>query len=159
MYNNKTTIGLIFDKSYIIYDVLVPMDIIFTIMSHNRESNFVYGGIPRLCMHVEEDAVSLEIPNSQLHRVYLPCDERVLTRASIEWSNEVMKYKPDKIFLFRDNSHSTETMGLCLEAQKIGIPVMEFDERGHARDITTGTPSDLNPYFIKQPGRVPNDDF
>lgn len=159
MYKGKTTIGLIFDKSYIIYDVLVPMDIIFTIMSHNTKSNFVYGGIPRLCMHVEEDAASLEIPNDQLHRVYPPCDDRVFTRAIVDWAKEVMKYKPDKIFLFRDNSHYTETSGLCLVAQRMGVPVTEFDERGIARDITTGTPSDLNPYFIKQPGRVPNDDF
>lgn len=158
MYNEKPCIALIFDKSYIIYDLQVPLGIIFTIMNHNKDAFFIYGGIPRLCRLVEENIPHLKLNPNNYVKIELPSDPRIIKSINARWFNSVLEYHPDKIFLFRDNSHSTETSMLVNNAAKEGIPVLEFDERGQTRQMPSNSP-DLNPYFFTKTGRAPYYDF
>lgn len=159
MYMGKPCIVMIFDKSFIIYDVQVPVNIIFTLMNHNKDAYFVYGGLPRLCMHVEENIRHLHLNPNNFIKIQLPIDNKIIKAINANWFAEVLEYHPDQIVVFRDNSHSTESSLLITQASKQMIPVVEIDDRGTITDSRINGPSSMNPYFIKQAGRTPNYDF
>ena len=93
---DRPCIGLIFDASFLIWDVLIPMGIIYTILNRNRNAKFVYGGLPRLCMHVEDYAQSLNIPKDRLIKLEMDtCVKRhLLTQTKeAEWFSQLLAYK------------------------------------------------------------------
>lgn len=157
---DKPCIGLIFDASFLIWDVLIPMGIIYTILNRNRNAKFVYGGLPRLCMHVEDYAQSLNIPKDRLIKLEMDtCVKRhLLTQTKeAEWFSQLLAYHPGRIYCFRDNTHSNATGVMVMYAVRQNIPVIEIDNHGNKRQITKNAPSDLNIIYARKAGRIPYD--
>lgn len=159
----QIVIGIVFDQSYLIYDVGIPMGNIYSILYYNKKAKFIYGGIPRLVDHVEQYAQSLKIPKENLVKLDISAQgdsKFIISKANeSKWFLELLQYKPDKIFVFRDNSHSNGTTMLCQYAQRMLIPVVEYNNKGNCRQITINTPDSVNNIYTPQYGRVSNYDF
>lgn len=141
-------IALIFDRSYMIYDIQIPIGILSTeIFRYKKKAHYVYGGIPRLCYHVEEYARNLNIPQSQLHKLCIPdSDERLLTATQMKpWYMEATQYPIKRLVVFRDNERSGETSWLVNWAIQNHIQTLEYDNRGGCRQLTEGSVYDPNP--------------
>ena len=69
---------MIFDRSYLVYDVRKPMNDISDVMWRFKDkAHFVYGGIPRLCYHVEEYKRNLGLKDEMFHKIEIPyCDNK-----------------------------------------------------------------------------------
>lgn len=161
--NSQVVIGIVFDQTYLVYDIGIPMGNIYTILYYNKKAKFVYGGLPRLVNHVEQYAESLKIPKENLIKLDIPCDcskKYIMTQSKeAQWFLQLLNYKPDKIFVFRDNQHSNGTTTLCQYAQRLLIPVVEYNNRGISRQVTTNTPDSTNNIYQSQFGRVSDYDF
>ena len=72
--NSQVVIGIVFDQTYLVYDIGIPMGNIYTILYYNKKAKFVYGGLPRLVNHVEQYAESLKIPKENLIKLDILCD-------------------------------------------------------------------------------------
>lgn len=156
MDNNQSVIALIFDNSYLIYDVTVPIGAIYTIMNKNRDALFLYGGMKRLCMHVEETANALRIDDSQLIYLTIPMTLQtkfITQELASKWYSEMLSYKPDRIYVFRDNGHTNETSLLCNAANTNNIPIVQIDSYGHEDHISNNTPSNVDVYYHSKSGR------
>lgn len=154
--NTSPVIALIFDSSYLIYDVTVPIGIIHTIMNKNRDAIFIYGGMKRLCMHVEETAEHLRIDDSQLIYLCIPMTMQtkfITQELASEWYTKMLSYEPDRIYVFRDNGHTNETSVLCTAANMRKIPIVQIDSYGHQEQIGNGTPSNTEVYYHSKAGR------
>ena len=154
MYNNKKCIAIVFDQSFIIYNVLIPIGIIKTIMEKNKDSYFVYGGLPRLTDQVEQFGLSLKIPKDRLIKIEIPqcIHKKILVKElSAKWLLSMLSYKPDKLFIFRDSSHINETVPLITNCMKLKIPVIEYNNRGEFREVHKN-PSEINPFFMTTDG-------
>lgn len=80
------------------------MGIIYTILNRNRNAKFVYGGLPRLCMHVEDYAQSLNIPKDRLIKLEMDTcvKKHLLTQTKeAEWFSQLLAYHPGRIYCFR----------------------------------------------------------
>lgn len=161
--SEQVVIGVVFDQSYLVYNVGIPMGNIYTILYYNKKAKFVYGGLPRLVDHLEQYAEALKIPKSNLVKLDIPLnyDTKYVMAKSKEsqWFLKLLEYKPDKIFVFRDNQHSNGTTTLCQYAQRLLIPVVEYNNRGTNRQVTTNTPDSTNNIYQRQFGRVSDYDF
>ena len=157
---NKPCVAIIFDASFLIYDVTVPMSIIYTILNRNTEANIVYCGLPRLCMHVEDYAQALRIPKEQLIRIEMcTCtrDNKKKKKKEAEWFAQILTYNPDRIYCFRDNTHSNATGILCSKAIQKNIPIIEVDHHGNRRAVSKNSPSDISTIYHSKAGRIPYD--
>lgn len=161
--SEQVVIGVVFDQSYLVYDIGIPMGNIYTILYYNKKAKFVYGGLPRLVDHLEQYAEALKIPKSNLVKLDVPLnyDTKYVMAKSKEsqWFLKLLEHKPDKIFVFRDNQHSNGTTTLCQYAQRLLIPVVEYNNRGMNRQVTTNTPDSTNNIYQRQFGRVSDYDF
>lgn len=140
--NNRKFVAMIFDRSFMIYDITIPMGIIFTEMDrYKSNAEYVYGGIPRLCYHVEEYARNLNIPHQQLHKLCIPdSDYHLLTASQMqEWYKDALKYPLTRITVFRDDRRSAETNLLVQWAIRNHIQVLEYDNRGNCTQLTEGS--------------------
>lgn len=158
MYKDKRCIGIVFDASFLIYDVMIPMQKIYDILDGNKDNVFVYGGIERLCWHVEKYAEDLGIPKENLIRMDIPsCVEghkKVITKDyAMEWFNTFLSYGPDMLIVFRDNTHQTDTSRLISNAVVNTIYTIEYNNRGEFRNLGVGV-NDANKYYHSIPGRV-----
>ena len=156
MYNDKKCIGIIFDPSYHIYDINIPMSEIFTILDKNRTSHFVYGGIKRLVEHVEEYASNLKIKKENLHFFCLPAIENkgfVGSEQASRWLIEVLSYNPDVLYVFRDNSHNGLTTMLVRSCIDKNIQIIEYDNRGNVRRISPYE-TDTSKFYRTRPGEI-----
>ena len=156
MYNDKKCIGLVFDPSYHIYQIEIPMSEIFTILSKNKDAHFVYGGIKRLTDHVEEYARNLKIKKENLHWFCLPAVENrgfLTTEQGTKWLVEMLAYNPDVLYVFRDNTHSGLTTMLVRSCIDSNIQVIEYDNRGN---VTRLSPYDANysKFYRTRPGEI-----
>lgn len=161
--SEQVVIGVVFDQSYLVYDIGIPMGNIYTILYYNKKAKFVYGGLPRLVDHLEQYAESLKIPKENLVKIEIPCScngKYIMTQSKeSQWFLQLLNYKPDKIFVFRDNQHSNGTTTLCQYAQRLLIPVVEYNNRGISRQVTINTPDSTNNVYQPQFGRVSDYDF
>ena len=156
MYKDKKCIGIIFDPSYHIYRIDIPMNKIFEILSKNLDAHFIYGGIKRLTDHVEEYARNLKIKDEQLHFFCIPAIENkgfMGTEQASRWLTEVLSYSPDVLYVFRDNRHAGLTTMLVRSCMDIHIQVIEYDNRGM---VTRISPEDTNysQYYTTRPGEI-----
>lgn len=140
--NDRKFIGLIFDRSYMIYDIQIPMGIISTeVFRYGKNAEYVYGGIPRLCYHLEEYARNMNIPKEQLHKLCIPdSDARLLTDDQMKgWFMQTAQYPISRLVIFRDNDRSGETSILIQWAMTNHIQTLEYDNRGGCRQLTEGS--------------------
>ena len=133
---------MIFDRSYLIYNVLVPLkplgDVIFRFKD---TAHYVYGGIPRLCAHVEEYKEGLRLPDELFHKIDIPYhDERVLSKkvAAHVWVKQVMAFDPDRFLFIRDDGHSNETSYLVDYALRNHKLCIQFNNRGEYKTLGEG---------------------
>ena len=134
MYKDKPCVAMIFDRSYLVYDVRKPMNDI--------------SGIPRLCYHVEEYKRNLGLKDEMFHKIEIPyCDNKFYynkDNVAQGWVQEVMSYNPDHILILRDNGHTNETDALVQYAIAHKVHVVEVDNHNHRRDLV-----DHNGYITK----------
>lgn len=146
MYNGKRVVALVFDRSFMIYNVEVPMNIIYDELFYNKDNStiFVFGGIPRLCYHVTHYAESLKISKERLIHISIPDSvARFLTSESMQkWFMEIVNYMPDKIVVLRDNSGTQETNRLVDWAVQNHITVTEYDNRGGCNNLSLNAITD-----------------
>jgi len=156
MYDGKKCIALIFDPSYHIYRIDIPMSEIFTILSKNKDAHFVYGGIKRLTDHVEEYASNLKIPKERLHFFCIPAIENrgfVSSAKASEWLNQILAYGIDVMYVFRDNTHAGLTTMLVRSCMDYKTQVIEYDNRGRTTMIGPDN-TDYSKYYSTKPGEV-----
>lgn len=142
-------IGLIFDRSFMIYDIQIPMGIIANEMfRYKKNANYVYGGIPRLCYHVEEYGRSLHISPEKLHKICIPdADQKLLSAEQMnKWFMEFTNYPINRIIVLRDNQHTGETERLLTWAITNKIQTLEFDNRGNCLQPVQGAIYEDNYY-------------
>lgn len=142
MYNGKPCIAMIFDRSWLVYDIQVGQNIVGNILFRYKDkAEYVYGGIPRLCYHVEEFKRGLKLPDEIFHKLCIPYkDGKFITKAVMsDWVLETLNYKPDQLHILRDNGHTNETSTLVQYAIRNRIPVIEYDNRGHVHTLGYGT--------------------
>lgn len=149
MYKDKPCVAMIFDRSYLVYDVRKPMNDISDVMWRFKDkAHFVYGGIPRLCYHVEEYKRNLGLNDEMFHKIEIPyCDNKFYynkDNVAQGWVQEVMSYNPDHILILRDNGHTNETDALVQYAIAHKVHVVEVDNHNHRRDLV-----DHNGYITK----------
>ena len=157
MYNDKKCIGIIFDPSYLIYNISTPMAKIFEILTTNKDAHFIYGGIKRLVDHVDEYARNLKIPKERLHLLCLPvCSPNtgfVNSELASKWLLELLAYNPDRLYVFRDNSHMGLTTALVRSCIDRNIPIMEINNRNEYKCIDQYSLGESKGYRTR-PGRV-----
>lgn len=153
MYKEKKCIALIFDRSYLIWDVMLPMGIIFSILNRNgNDCYYVYGGIPRLEYHLEEYARNLKINKDNLIKICLPYATKQMFYSTAmigNWVDKITEYPFDELYLFRDNSHTNESSTLVAWAKAHDIPICEYDNRGNQRIL--GKHCDSEYYRLDDP--------
>lgn len=141
MYNGKICIAMIFDRSYLVWNVEVGRNIIGDIICRYKDTaEYIYGGIPRFCYHVEEFKEAYKLPNDIFHKICIPySQDKFLTKAVIsDWVLTTLKYTPDEIHILRDNGHTNETSNLVEYAVRNHIKVIEYDNRGNMHVIGYG---------------------
>lgn len=139
---NRKFIALIFDRSYMIYDITIPMGILSSeIFRYGKNAEYVYGGIPRLCYHTEEYARNMKIPNNQLHKLNIPdSDCLLLTDDQMKgWFMQAIQYPISRLVVFRDNERSGETSRLINWAIQNHIQTLEYDNRGGCNQLSKGS--------------------
>lgn len=150
MYNNKRCIGLIFDRSYLVYDVGIGMKIIYNILYRNKNNaHYVFGGIPRFVEHTKEYAKALKIEPSLLHELCIPYyDDHYLAKTVIaDWLQKVLDFMPDEIYILRDDGHTNETTTLIEYCLRNKIPVTEYNNRGDEHVLGYGGVYNTNQWF------------
>ena len=156
MYNDKKCIAIIFDPSYHIYRIDIPMNKIFKILDKNKDAFFLYGGVKRLTDHVEEYARNLKIKEENLCKFCIPAIENkgfVSSQVSSEWLVNILSYNPDVLYVFRDNTHTGLTTMLVRSCIDKNIQIIEYDNRG---DVTRISPYDTNnsKFYRTRPGEI-----
>lgn len=139
--NDRKFVALIFDRSYMIYDIMVPMQVLSSEMFPIKDrAEFVYGGIPRLCYHVEEYGRNLHIPKERLHKLHIPDSDAhfIPAREMQQWFMEATKYPISKLVVFRDNNQTAETNALIQWALLNKIQTLCYDNRGECTQPVTG---------------------
>ncbi|MBQ8130882.1 MAG: hypothetical protein IJ193_00160 [Bacilli bacterium] len=142
MYNDKTCYGIIFDPSYVVHRIDIPMGIIYSILNSHKDSYFVYCGIERLCWHVENYAKALKIQKERLIKICLPLTPSK-TLVSIElmskWINGILQFGPERLYVFRDNTATGLTTSLIRSCVNNKITVTEYDNRGLVNNINNSS--------------------
>lgn len=157
MYNNKKCIAVIFDPSYVIHRIDIPMGWIYDIVSNNKDGYIIYGGIDRLCYHVEEYAKIHKIPKERMIRVCIPFNcsrEFVSMEITSKWLVELLSLNPDKVYVFRDNNVIGMTSTLIRSCMSRNINVIEYNNKGLKRTITQNTIEDVSRYYTTRPGEI-----
>ena len=146
MFDGKRVVALIFDRSYMIYDLTIPMNIIYDALFYNKNNNniFVFGGIPRLCYHVTHYAEALKISKERLIHIEIPdSTSRLITAENMQsWFMQVLKYMPDILIVLRDNTGTQETNRLVDWAIRNHITVSEYDNRGGCNNLSLNSLTD-----------------
>lgn len=157
MYDGKKCIGIIFDPSYLIYRIDIPMGKIYDILVKNKDAHFIYGGIKRLVDHVEEYARNLKIPRERMHPYCMPlCNPNtgfVNSEQASKWLLDLLSYNPDILYVFRDNSHMGLTTALVRSCIDKDITVMEINNRNEYKCIDQFSQGESK-WYRTRPGRV-----
>ena len=157
MYNDKKCVGIVFDPSYVVHRIDIPMGWIYDIITKNKSGYIVYGGIDRLCSHVEEYAKVHKIPKERLIRLCIPfrCSrEFVSMEVTSKWLVEMLSLNPDVIYVFRDNNVYGMTSALVRSCIDRNIKVIEYNNKGLNRTITSDTIEDVSRYYTTRPGEI-----
>lgn len=137
MYNGQRCIALITDRSYLVRDIGVPMNVAFDIISkNNKDIYYVYGMNYNIDGEIEGYLNVFKIPLD--HRIKFTYDESIISNLAIsrQYLN-ILQYSPDKVILFRDNPQSTDTSSFVLSCVKNGIPVTAVDDQGNKEDLNS----------------------
>lgn len=137
MYNGQRCIALITDRSYLVRDIAVPMNVAFDIISkNNKDIYYVYGMNYNIDGEIEGYLNVFKIPLD--HRIKFTYDESIISNLAIsrQYLN-ILQYSPDKVILFRDNPQSTDTSSFVLSCVKNGIPVTGVDDQGNKEDLNS----------------------
>ena len=157
MYNNKKCTVIIFDPSYIIHRIDIPMGFILDIILQNKDGYIVYGGIDRLCSHVEEYGKIYKIPKERMICVCIPyqCSKGYISlEVTSQWLTQILSMNPDKVYVFRDNTASGMTTELIRSCIDKNINVMEYNNKGLTRCLNQATQIDVSKYYRTRPGEI-----
>ena len=153
MYNNKKCTVIIFDPSYLIHRIDIPMGYILDIILKNKDGYIVYGGIDKLCSHVEE----YKIPKERLIYVCIPyqCSKGFISlELTSKWLTQILSMNPDKVYVFRDNNSIGLTTNLIRSCIDKNIKVMEYNNKGLTRCLNQSTQIDVSKYYRTTPGEI-----
>jgi hypothetical protein len=137
MYNGQRCIALITDRSYLVRDIGIPMNISFDIIQkNNKDIYYVYGMNYNIDLEIEGYLNVFKIPLD--HRIKFTYDESIISNLAIsrQYLN-ILQYSPDKVILFRDNPQSTDTSSFVLSCVKNGISVTAVDDQGNKEDLNS----------------------
>ena len=156
MYNEKRCIVILFDPSYIIHRIDIPMAYIYELITRHKNDYIIYGGIDRLCSHVEEYAKVYKIPKERLINICVPyrCSRGFISMdVTSKWLEQILEYNPDLVYVFRDNNTIGMTTSIIKSCIDKNIKVKEYNNKGFVRDISYST-TDVSKYYRTRPGAV-----
>ncbi len=157
MYNDKKCIAIIFDPSYVIHRIDIPMGFILDIILQNKNGYIIYGGIDRLCYHVEEYGKIYKIPKEQMICICIPyrCSKGFTSlELTSQWLTKILSFNPDKVYVFRDNNTIGMTTNLIRSCIDRNINVIEYNNKGLNRCINSSTQIDISKYYRTKPGEI-----
>ena len=156
MYNDKKCIVIIFDPSYVIHRIDIPMAFIYELVTKNKDGYIVYGGIDRLCWHVEEYARVCKIPKERMKCICIPyrCSKGFTSlEVTSKWLTQILSFNPDIVYVFRDNNTIGMTTTLVRSCIDKNINVIEYNNKGITRPINHNT-IDVSKYYRTRPGEI-----
>jgi len=157
MYNDKKCIAIIFDPSYVIHRIDIPMAYIYDLILKNKDGYIIYGGIDRLCSHVEEYGKIFKIPKERLICLCIPyrCSKGFTSlEVTSKWLNQLLSFNPDRLYIFRDNNTIGMTTGLVRSCIDKNIHITEYNNKGLVREINSNSTIDVSKYYRTRPGEI-----
>ena len=144
----KNPILFIFDESFEEDRGLeVVMNVVYDVISHNRDGCFVYGMKDRYDWHVENYANIFGVPSERLvHFTYDSKDRYTISRKYAT----LLKYCPSKLYIFRDNVKSGYTSDLVNKCIEAGIPVTSYNSDWQIETITQTSRMNKGTKYFKE---------
>lgn len=148
--DGKRVIAILTDRSFYIYNMAVPIDHIADIIKENhKDSVFVYGMCDRIDYHVESFCKTYRVPKENMIKFEYNKDNPNTIPKEF---TKVITYKPDIVYIFRDNPSSADTNTLINQCKKYNIPVITINSGNEECVIDKAFTHDNSVYYKNRGG-------